>query len=148
MRFVSEVLAAMCSVAGADKVGLRICPGFPFNDVKDPNPQATFEHLLVELQALEMAYLHVMRASPLDVYAMARDFFKGPFIINGGFDRDSGNKAIVEKGATAVSFATSYIANPDLVRRLELGLALNQVNQATLYVETAEGYSDYPFYDG
>lgn len=145
-RFVSEVLNAMCGVAGADKVGLRICPGFPFNDVKDPDPAETFEYLLSEIQALGMAYLHVMRASPLDMYAMAREFFKGPLIVNGGFDRDSGNKAIGEKGATAVSFATSYIANPDLVHRLRQGWKLSEVDQRTLYAATAEGYSDYPDY--
>jgi 2,4-dienoyl-CoA reductase-like NADH-dependent reductase (Old Yellow Enzyme family) len=144
VRFVSEVLAAMCGVAGADKVGLRICPGFAFNDVKDPNPKETFEYLLADIQTLGMAYLHLMRASPLDVYAMARDFFKGPFIINGGFDLDSANKAITKKGASAVSFATSYIANPDLVQRLQQGWALSDIDQATLYAATAEGYSDYP----
>ena len=147
VRFVTEVLAAMCSAAGADKVGLRICPGFPFNDVKDTNPQETFEHLLAAIQPLEMAYLHVMRASPLDVFAMARDCFEGPFIVNGGYDRSSGDKAIAAKGAEAVSFATAYIANPDLPQRLQQGLALNDVDQATLYAETAEGYSDYPFYN-
>jgi N-ethylmaleimide reductase len=147
VRFVSEVLAAMCGVGGADKVGLRICPGFPFNDVKDPDPRETFEYLLQDIQSLELAYLHLMRASPLDVYAMARDFFRGPFIMNGGFNRESGNKAIAERGATAVSFATSYIANPDLVRRLQQELALNEVDQTTLYADSAGGYSDYPFYN-
>jgi N-ethylmaleimide reductase len=146
VRFVREVLDAMCGVAGADRVGLRICPGFPFNDVKDPNPQETFDFLLAQIQPMDMAYLHVMRASTVDIYAMARDVFRGPFIVNGGFDRASANKAIAEKGAAAVSFATSYIANPDLVRRLEQGLELNEVDQSTLYAPTAEGYSDYPFY--
>jgi N-ethylmaleimide reductase len=146
VRFAREVVEAMCGVAGADKVGLRICPGFPFNDVKDPNPQETFDYLLAKLQPLEMAYLHVMRASTVDIYAMAREVFKGPFIVNGGFDRESGDKAIAGKGAAAVSFATSYIANPDLVRRLQEGLALNEADQDTLYTATAEGYSDYPRY--
>jgi N-ethylmaleimide reductase len=148
VRFVREVLAAMCGVDGADKVGLRICPGFAFNDVKDPNPQETFEQLLTKIAPMQLAYLHVMRASPLDVFAMARDFFRGPFIANGGYDRESGNKAISEKGAHAVSFATSYIANPDLVRRLQQGLPLGEVNQATLYSDTVAGYSDYPDYTG
>jgi N-ethylmaleimide reductase len=146
-RFVREVLAAMSSVAGADKVGLRICPGFPFNDVKDPDPQGTFEHLLTEIAPMQLAYLHVMRASPIDVFALARDFFKGPFIANGGYNRESGNKAIADKGAQAISFATSYIANPDLARRLEQGLPLSEVNQETLYSDTVAGYSDYADYE-
>jgi N-ethylmaleimide reductase len=148
IRFVDEVLQAMASVDGADKVGMRICPGFPFNDVKDPNAAETFEHLLKTIQPLDMAYLHVMRASPLDVYALARDHFNGNIIINGGFNAQSGNKAVAEKGAAAVAFATLYIANPDLVRRLQDDLPLAEVNQDSLYTPGAAGYSDYPVYEG
>ena len=135
----------MCSVDGADRVGLRVCPGFPFNDVKDPDPQETFTRLLGDIQTLGMAYLHIMRATTLDAYVLARDFFKGPFIINGGFDTLSATAAIEQKGATAVSFATSYIANPDLVQRMRDDLPLSEVNQNTLYSESEAGYSDYPY---
>ncbi len=148
IRFVDEVLRAMSGVQGSDKVGLRICPGFPFNDVKDPNPQETFEALLERIQPMGLAYLHLMRASPLDVYALGHEFFKGPLVLNGGYDLRSANKAIQERGATAVSFATSYIANPDLVNRLAKELPLNDVREELLYTNTVEGYSDYPVYDG
>lgn len=146
LRFVVETLQAMASVDGADRVGIRICPGFPFNDVKDPDPQETFEGLLSAIDPMQLAYLHLMRASPLDVYAMARDFFSGPFIINGGFDRASAENAIAERGAAAVSFATLYIANPDLVRRLHDNLPMATADQATMYTNTTAGYSDYANY--
>ncbi len=75
VRFVREVLEAMASVRGAEYVGLRICPGFAFNDVRDPDPQETFEALLTAIRHLPLAYLHLMRASTIDVLALGRDFF-------------------------------------------------------------------------
>ncbi|MCX2983058.1 alkene reductase [Halieaceae bacterium IMCC14734] len=148
LRFVVETLQAMASVDGADRVGIRICPGFPFNDVKDPDPKETFEGLLSAIDPMQLAYLHLMRASPLDVYAMVQEFFSGPFIINGGYNRISGDKAIAERGAAAVSFATLYIANPDLVKRLHDDLPMAEPDQATLYTNTTDGYSEYTNYSG
>ncbi len=145
-RFVEEVLAAMASVDGADRVGLRVCPGFPFNDVKDPNPKETFEFLLSQISNMGLAYLHLMRASPLDVNALATDFFKGPFVINGGLTASSALDAISNRGATAAAFANAFIANPDLPYRLQNDLPLAETNQALLYSPDAEGYSDYPAY--
>lgn len=143
VRFVAEVLEAMASVQGAEKVGLRICPGFAFNDVKDPNPQETFEALLSTIAPMGLAYLHVMRGSPLDVQALATDFFKGPFITNGGYTKATAEQA-VQGAATAVAFGGPFIANPDLVERFKTDAALAMPNEATLYTPTAEGYCDYP----
>ena len=51
-----------------------------------------------------------------------------------------------EEPCVAVAFATSYIANPDLVRRFQEGLPLAEVDQDSLYTPGAVGYSDYPDY--
>ena len=144
LRFVVETLEAMSAVKGAARVGLRICPGFAFNDVKDPDPQETFEGLLAAIAHLDLAYLHVMRASTIDVIALARDRFAGPFIVNGGYTKEKAEKAIAEKGAAAVSFATAFIANPDLPARLQKGAPLAEADQATIYAGGAKGYADYP----
>ena len=37
-----------------------------------------------------------------------------------------------------------FLANPDLVRALARGAALNEPDQATFYGGGAEGYTDYP----
>jgi 2,4-dienoyl-CoA reductase-like NADH-dependent reductase (Old Yellow Enzyme family) len=147
LRFVKEVLDAMASVKGADRVGLRIGPGITFNDVKDPNPQQTFEALLGTLAPMGLAYLHVMHGGPLDVVALATEVYKGPFIINRGFDKSRAEAAVNDK-ATAVAFGFPYIANPDLVERMQADYPLNKVDQASIYNPTAEGYVDYPAMDG
>jgi 2,4-dienoyl-CoA reductase-like NADH-dependent reductase (Old Yellow Enzyme family) len=146
IRFVKEVLETMASVKGAGYVGLRICPGFEFNDVKDPDAQGTFEGLLTAIQPMDLAYLHVMRNSPLDVHALATNFFKGPLISNGGHTKESAEEA-VNADTTAVSFGVPYIANPDLVERFKVDHSLAMPNQDLMYTPTREGYSDFPAMD-
>jgi len=47
-----------------------------------------------------------------------------------------------------VAFGRWFIANPDLPRRLKLGVGLNIYNRNTFYGGSAEGYTDYPDMDG
>jgi N-ethylmaleimide reductase len=146
IRFVLEVLAAMAAEAGAGRVGMRICPGNPFNDLEDANPRETFATLLDAVHPLGLAYLHVIRSprGDLDAFALGRDHFRGPMIVNDGFDAVSAAGIIASGLAAAVSFGRFYIANPDLVRRLREGLGLARFDPATLYTPGARGYSDYP----
>jgi N-ethylmaleimide reductase len=37
------------------------------------------------------------------------------------------------------------VANPDLPKRIQLGLPLNPYDRATFYTFDARGYTDYPF---
>jgi 2,4-dienoyl-CoA reductase-like NADH-dependent reductase (Old Yellow Enzyme family) len=75
-----------------------------------------------------------------------RKIFKGKIIAAGGFEPDSA-EAIVEKGdADLVTFGRYFISNPDLPKRIKLGLPLNDYDRATFYTFDARGYTDYPFY--
>jgi N-ethylmaleimide reductase len=52
---------------------------------------------------------------------------------------------LIEKGfIDAVAFGRSYIANPDLVERLQKDAPLNEPQPATFYGGSAKGYTDYP----
>lgn len=146
LRFINEVLEAMCSVAGADRVGVRICPGFQFNPVHDPNPQETTEQLLKDINKLGLAYLHLIRASSIDVVGMANEFFDGPIMVNEMFDRDSAEALLSEGKADAIAFGRPFISNPDLVRRMQDNLPMNEVDLNTIYAPTEEGLVDYPYY--
>jgi N-ethylmaleimide reductase len=146
LRFVLEVLAAMISVDGADRVGLRICPGNPFNDLQDDNPEETFAALLDAVNPMALAYLHVIRmpAVGIDNIALARGHFDGPLIVNDSYKLAEA-RAVVEQGiADAVSFGRAYISNPDLVSRFKKGAALNPLDPATLYSAGPKGLIDYP----
>ena len=64
----------------------------------------------------------------------------------GGFEPDTA-EAIVGKGdADLVTFGRYFISNPDLPKRIKLGLPLNDYDRDTFYTFDARGYTDYPFY--
>lgn len=149
IRFPVEVLEAMAAVAGADRVGLRICPGNPFNDLHDDDPEETFTAFLAAIAPLGLAYLHVIRLHDvaLDNVAFARQHFDGPLILNDSFKAEEAGATIAAGQGDAVSFARSYIGNPDLVERLRSGATLSRFDPHKLYTTGPEGYTDYPELD-
>lgn len=145
IRFVVETLQAMTSVAGAGKVGMRICPGNPFNDLHDDNPQETFTALLQAIDPIGLAYLHVIRMKgPVDNIKLAQENFSGPLILNDSYTAEKANACIENNEAAAISFARHFVANPDLPQRLQQGIELAKFDLKTLYTPGAEGYTDYP----
>ena len=149
VRFPLEVIRAMAAVDGAARVGFRICPGNPFNDLSDANPEETFHRFLGGLRSLGLAYCHVIRLhnTPLDNIELARTAFGGPLIVNDSFKRDEAIEVVDSGRAAAVSFARSYIGNPDLVQRLEQNAPLSRFDPSALYTPGPKGYVDYPALD-
>ena len=149
-RFALETLRAMASVKGADRVGFRICPDNPFNDLKDDNPQETFEYFLAEAALLDLAYLHVIRFPPgrVDNIKLGQRYFGDRLIANESYDLEQAQEAITGGEASAVSFGRHYIGNPDLVERWQQGLDLAKFDPDTLYTPGADGYINYPTADG
>lgn len=49
--------------------------------------------------------------------------------------------------ADLVTFGRYFVSNPDLPKRIQLGLPLNDYDRDTFYTFGAHGYTDYPFYD-
>lgn len=148
-RFVVETLEALVAVMGAGRVGFRICPANPFNDVVDFNPLETYTSLLAAARSLRCAYVHVIRSpdKTLDAFALARAHHDGRLIINDGYSPESAGKALTAGTGDAVSFGRHYIANPDLVERVAQGAALADFDRKTLYTPGARGFIDYPRLD-
>ena len=150
-RFALEVVDAVVAEVGAGRVGIRLSPVTPANDLSDSHPQALFGHLVEQLDQRGIAFLHFVEGAtggPRDLpgfdYAGARRAFKGAYIANNGYDRDMANAAVESGRADAVAFGRQYIANPDLVQRLKQGTALNQPDPQTFYTPGPVGYTDYP----
>jgi N-ethylmaleimide reductase len=146
IRFTVETLEAIAGAIGAGRVGLRICPGNPYNDMRDDDPTATYGALLDAVSPLGLAYLHVSRSPDpaLDAFALARRHFRGALIVNDGFDGTSAQEAVNAGVGEAVSFARHFIANPDLAARLMERAPLAAFDRASLYTTGARGYTDYP----
>ncbi len=143
LRFTVDVLAAMIAAIGAGRVGLRICPGNPFNDLTDDNPEETFRGLIQAINPMKLAFLHVIRMKAgVDNIALASEF-DGAVILNDSYDLQSGNRALASGQADAISFGRPYIANPNLTETFKHGLALSQPDYKRLYTAGPEGYVDY-----
>jgi N-ethylmaleimide reductase len=145
------VVDAILRVLPGGRVGIRIAPTSPANDISDSTPQATFGTLVDELSKRKLAYIHVIEGAtqgardvlPFDFMALRRAF-SGAYIANNGYTRDLAIEAIASGRADMIAFGRPFIANPDLVERLRIGAPLNEPNRATFYGGGAEGYTDYP----
>jgi N-ethylmaleimide reductase len=146
VRFVVEALEAIASVIGADRVGLRIFPGNPFNDMQDDDPQDTHATLLDALDPLGLAYLHLIHAPTpaLDALALARAHWSGGIIANNNLNLDTARALLGSDQAQAVSFGRLFISNPDLVARFRGNAPLAREDRETFYTGEARGYVDYP----
>ncbi|CAH1204553.1 N-ethylmaleimide reductase [Candidatus Nitrotoga sp. BS] len=144
-RLLFEVIKAVCSVYPSQKVGVRLSPVNPLNDISDSTPQETFEYVVEQLNRFDLAYIHVVEEHPSTFdFQRLRTLFRGKYIANGGYDAARAEAAIVGKTADFVSFGALFIANPDLPLRLRERRDYNAPDIATFYGGEAAGYIDYP----
>lgn len=157
-RFLLEVVNAVISVWGNDRVAVRIGPSGRFGDMSDSDPEGLFTYVARQLNKLNLAYLHLIEPRIVGVSEdetrdqdtvasrLIRQYYKGVIIAAGGFGGDSA-KAILETGdADMIAFGRHFIANPDLPERLRNGWPLNPYDRPTFFGGTEIGYTDYPFY--
>ncbi len=150
-RLMLEVSSAVASEVGANRTGIRISPVTPANDVSDSNPQPLFDHIVDQLNALKLVYIHVIEGAtggPRDIapfdYESLRKRFSGTYIANNGYDFKLATEVLEKNKADLIAFGKLFISNPDLVERLKLGAPLNDFDKATFYGGGAKGYTDYP----
>ncbi|MGB7815875.1 MAG: alkene reductase [Methylotenera sp.] len=150
-RLLLEVTKAVVAVAGAGRVGVRISPVNPFNDMKDSKPQALFNFVAEALNQFNLAYLHVVEGGIGDGESQSFDFvelrkhFKNAYMANLGYDKARGNAAIASGHADVIAYGVPFLANPDLVERYRTNAPLNEADANTFYGGDEKGYIDYPF---
>ena len=154
-RFLFEIVEKVGERISLNKVGVRLSPTLTntFGITIDDETVALHEHICNKLNEYNLAYLHISGFSYdsldpqtfiLNTAKHYRNFYKGNFIINGGFDAHSANEAIETGSADLVSFGKPFISNPDLVERFKLKAPLNELDAATIYTRGEKGYTDYP----
>ncbi len=149
-RLLIEVVESVAAIVGAERVGVRISPINPFNDINDSDPQALFNHVAKELSPLGLAYLHVVEGGmgSIDIprfdFIELRKHFNGPYMANLGYDKARADAALAAQDVDCVAFGAPFIANPDLVERFAADAPLNVADQSTLYGGSERGYTDYP----
>ncbi|MFZ3177396.1 MAG: alkene reductase [Methylovirgula sp.] len=150
-RFALEVTDAILRVWDHRRVGIRLAPVTPANDISDSDPAKIFFYLVDKLSARGLAFIDVIEGAtggprdfaPFD-YVALRKAFAGAYIANNGYTRELAIEALAEKRADLVAFGKLFISNPDLVERFRLNAPLNPYDQATFYGGGAKGYTDYP----
>jgi N-ethylmaleimide reductase len=156
-RFLLEVVEAVTSVWGGDRVGVRIGPSNKFGGMSDSAPDVTFPYAARALGRFGLAYLHVIEprvtgnVSDDDrrpvAAGMLRPLFGGPVIVAGGFDAAGAEAILTKADADLVAFGRYFLANPDLPERLHRNLPLNPYDRNTFYYGGTKGYADYPTYE-
>ena len=149
-RLLFEVIEAVSDVWGSDRVGVRISPLNSYNSMIDSDPIGLSTWLAGQLNAFNLAYLHLMRGDFFglqsgDVVTPVRENFNGVLIGNMGYSPAEAETAIADGKLDAVAFGNGFLANPDLPTRIRAGAALTPANPAKYYTPGPEGYTDYPF---
>lgn len=157
-RLLLEVVDAVATAIGADRVGVRLSPWSGILGMKDSAGLALWNYVITELGKRNIAYLHLIEPrsdftndeKPLDmdapdVASLFKKAFGGPIISAGGFVPETAAEAVASGKSDAIAFGRLFIANPDLPERIRQGAPLNKHNRATFYGGGAEGYTDYPF---
>ena len=158
VRLTLEVVRTVVEAVGGGRVGIRLSPVTPSNDIYDSHPQPLFEHLAQQLAPLGLAYLHVIEGStggpreiadrPFDYAAFKAAYRnaggRGAWMVNNGYDRALALQAVASGHADMVAFGRDFISNPDLVLRLHRDEPLNEWDRTTFYGGGAKGYIDYP----
>jgi N-ethylmaleimide reductase len=152
-RLLVEVMEAVAGEWGAGHVGVHLSPtNLAFNDISDSDPAATFATVVGMLDQLGLAYLHMVEPGPADPVgagprldaAFFRPLWRTALIANKAYDLARANAVLRDGAADLVSFATLYLANPDLDERFRRDGPFNTPDRKTFYGGAAKGYTDYP----
>lgn len=153
-RLVLEVTAAVTGVWGGERVGIRLSPVTPHigNVPLDSDVMATYGHLIASLNPFNLAYLHFVegetrgsREVPAGIsLAGLRQRFQGDYMANNNYTAELALQARQSSSAELICFGRPFMANPDLVARLQRGLPLAEAPMETWYGGGEQGYTDWP----
>ncbi|WP_301174051.1 alkene reductase [Actinomadura geliboluensis] len=148
LRFALDVVEAVAAEVGPERVGLRVSPHNPENEIAEEDPQGTYRALVDALDPLGLAYLHVIERGAYGALADLRPRWSGTLI--GNFNgpepttRQAGEQVVSVGLADLFSFGRLFISNPDLPARFAADAPLNRHIPGLVYGGGGEGYVDYP----
>lgn len=163
LRFTLETVDAVGEAIGFDKVGIRLTPYGVINSVPPfAETEETYLALGEALGRRGIAFFHVMDQTGFfntpqgqkptseaihDLLAKWRSVAPGvALVLDGGTTKERAEGLIRSGVIDLAGFGQAFIANPDLVARLQNGWPLAPADRATYYTGGANGYIDYPPY--
>lgn len=158
-RIMFELLDEMKKRIPENRIGVRFNPsshnyhGLTIDEETIP----TFDYLINKLNDYSLAYVHLSEPftdvtdvpfAELNIGERYRKIYNGTLLVNKGFTSETGNEIIQNNGADLVAFGVPFIANPDLVYRMQNNLELAESDRKKYYTAGAEGFTDYPKFNG
>ncbi|MFI6525553.1 alkene reductase [Streptomyces uncialis] len=148
LRFATEVVEAVVTEVGADRVGLRISPDNAENQLAETDARTTYRTLVDALEPLGLAYLHVLENGAYGAIADLRTRWSGTLVANTNGPVPSspaaGARLVRDGHADVIALGRLFMTNPDLPARLADGIPLAGPPTENLYGGGVEGYTDYP----
>ena len=153
IRLTLEVVEAVVAVWGGHRVGIRLSPVSPANDMAGfDDAQEVYGQLVDGLDRLGLCYMHVIEGAtqgPRDHgvfdYVRLHKAFRGLYMANNGYDLRLAEQARAGLRADLIAFGRPFITNPDLIERLRDSKPLAPyTDKSHWYGGGAEGYVDYP----
>ncbi len=154
-RFLLEAIDACIAAIGAAKVAIRLTPYGGLHELPHYNEiEATYEYLARELAARGIAYIHLMDQQSRGSFAIPegflnrfRSWYNGVIILAGGMDKAKSEHYLAEGVIDLAGFGEPFIANPDLVTRMQHDWPLTAPDRSLHYGGAEKGYTDYPLYE-
>ena len=154
-RFILEVLQDLIDAIGADKVGIKLSPFQPYGDIIFENPIESYSYLIEQINKLDLAFVEYMKRNfnlietphypSGDEIKLLASKIKKKVIANTNYTKESAEQELKKGIASAISFGSSYLANPDLPFKFENDLELNVPKPQTFFGGNEVGYTDYPY---
>lgn len=160
LRFLREIVEAVCKVVGPERLGVRFSPLFSGTDqdrvyigLVEEDPQHTYIEAIKVLEESGIAYVSIAEADwdnapdlPDTFREAVRSTFTGRIIYAGRYTAERGERLVQAGLADLIAFGRPFIANPDLPQRLFNGWPLNPLREEGMYGGGEAGYIDYPTY--
>lgn len=164
LRFVFEIVDAVCARIGANRVGIRVSPyGQLFDMPIYPEIDETYSALCAGMGQRGIAYVHVMDQTHFffasagavkqeqalrELLQHCKAQLKSIALILAGDMTLERAQDLVDAGLIDLAgFGQPFIANPDLVARLKHGWPLTTPDRDTYYGGDGKGYVDYSPYE-
>lgn len=154
-RLILEITTAVAEAIGKDKTSIRLSPfGMASETTSYPKIDDTFKYLAEKLNAIDIAFMHLVDHSDMGNTAMPftlkreiRNRFKNKLILSGGYNQRGALDDIKNGLGDMVAFGRPFINNPDFVNRLKNNWPLaTDLKTDHFYTASDFGYTDYPNY--
>lgn len=153
IRLLREATQAIADTVGPERTAVRLSPTGETQGCDDADPEALFTPAAAALDQIGIAFLELREPGPEGTFGASdvppvspsiRKVFRGPLVLNSDYVLENAEAALAEERCDAITFGRTFLANPDLPRRLANRLPLNPDDRATWYSQGEAGYTDYP----